>query len=64
MDVTGDGTHTLWELIMAHPNARHRHEEMKTKHAHYLDEVIPKGERFVLTYAANLNRGAKFTKPS
>ena len=61
MDVTGDGTHTLWELIMVHPNARHRHEEMKTKHAHYLDEVIPKGERFVLTYAANLNRGAKFT---
>lgn len=61
MDVTGDGEHTLWELIMAHPNARHRPEEMKTKHAHFLDEIIPKGERFVLTYAANLNRGAKFT---
>jgi hypothetical protein len=61
MDVIGDGIHTLLELIMEHPNARHRPEEMKTKHAHFLDEVIPKGERFVLTYAANLNRGAKFT---
>ncbi|HEU0064339.1 MAG TPA: hypothetical protein VFQ58_04880 [Flavisolibacter sp.] len=61
MDVTGDGKSTLWELIMMHPNARHRTEEMRTKHAQFLDKIIPQGERFILTYAANLNRGAKFT---
>ncbi|MFL5787113.1 MAG: hypothetical protein ACJ748_03600 [Flavisolibacter sp.] len=61
MDVTGNGKNTLWELIMLHPNAKHRPEEMKIKHAHFLDKVIPEGERYILTYAANLNRGAKFT---
>jgi hypothetical protein len=61
MDVFGDGQHTLWELIMQHPKARHRPEEMRIKHEHALDKVIPKGERYILTYAANLNRGAKFT---
>src|SRR5256885_6848282 len=54
MDVTGDNKRTLWELIMLHPKARHRPEEMKIKHAHFLDKVLPTGERYVLTYAANL----------
>lgn len=61
MDVFGDGEHTLWELITAHPNARHRPDEMRIKHAHHLERIIPKGERYILTYAANLNRGAKFS---
>jgi len=61
MDVFGDGNHTLWELINEHPKARHRLEEMRIKHAAQLQTVIPKGERFILTYAANLNRGANFT---
>jgi hypothetical protein len=61
MDVYGDGKSTLWELIMAHPKARHRPDEMKIKHEANLPRVIPKGERYILTYAANLNRGAKFT---
>jgi hypothetical protein len=61
MDVFGDGKSTLWELIMAHPKARHRPEEMKIKHEISLDRVIPAGDRYILTYAANLNRGAKFT---
>lgn len=61
MDVYGDGHHTLWELILAHPKARHRPEEMRIKHEDKLEEVIPLGERYVLTYAANLNRGARFT---
>jgi hypothetical protein len=61
MDVIGDGNKTLWELIIDHSHARHRQEEMKIKHERYLDHVIPAGERFILTYAANLNRGAKFT---
>ena len=61
MDVYGDGKSTLWELISAHPKAKHRPDEMKIKHQEHLERVIPKGERFILTYAANLNRGAKFT---
>ncbi|HWI91093.1 MAG TPA: hypothetical protein VNT20_07450 [Flavisolibacter sp.] len=61
MDVYGDGKSSLWELIMAHPNARHRPDEMRIKHEHNLDKIIPKGERYILTYAANLNRGAKFS---
>ena len=61
MDVYGDGKSSLWELIMAHPKARHRPEEMRIKHEASLETIIPKGERYILTYAANLNRGAKFT---
>ena len=61
MDVFGDGKRTLWELIMMHPKAKHRPEEMRIKHEEQLQKIIPKGERFILTYAANLNRGAKFT---
>ncbi|MFL5811717.1 MAG: hypothetical protein ACJ749_19490, partial [Flavisolibacter sp.] len=64
MDVFGDGKNTLWDLIMLHPKARHRPEEMRIKHEEHLQKVIPKGERYILTYAANLNRGAKFTNLS
>jgi hypothetical protein len=61
MDVTGDGESHLWKLIEAHPKAKHRLEEMRVKHAENLETIIPTGERYILTYAANLNRGAKFT---
>jgi len=61
MDVTGDGKSSLWELILAHPKAKYRQEEMRVKHAERLNLVVPKEESYILTYAANLNRGAKFT---
>jgi hypothetical protein len=61
MDVTGNGSSTLWELIQAHPKARHRADEMRIKHEAHLKTVLPEGERYILTYAANLNRGATFT---
>ncbi len=61
MDVTGDGESRLWNLIEAHPKAKHRLEEMRIKHSENLQTIIPTGERYILTYAANLNRGAKFT---
>jgi len=61
MDVTGDGQSSLWQLIEMHSKARHRLEEMRIKHVENLEKIIPKGERYILTYAANLNRGAKFT---
>jgi hypothetical protein len=61
MDVTGDGKSSLWELINAHSKAKHRPEELRMKHEEHLEKIIPAGERYLLAYAANLNRGAKFT---
>jgi hypothetical protein len=64
MVVTGDGKRTLWQLIQEHPKARHRQEEMQIKHEKFLDQVLPEKKRYILTYAANLNRGASFTNLS
>lgn len=61
MHLYGDGKHTLWELILQHPKARHRQEEMRIKHEAHLATVLPQGEKYILTHAANLNRGASFT---
>lgn len=60
MEVTGDGQSTLLQLVQRHPKARLREEEMRMKHAAHLDRVLQPGERFFLSYAANLNRGARF----
>ncbi len=61
MEVMGDGRKTLLELMQAHPLAKHRLLEMQTKYQEHVQTIIPANERFVLTYAANLSRGAKFT---
>jgi hypothetical protein len=61
MHLFGDGKHTLWELILQHPKAKHRLEEMRIKHETMLNTVLPEGEKYILTHAANLNRGARFT---
>lgn len=61
MHVFGDGKKTLWELISAHPKAAHRLPEMRIKHKKQLDKVLALGEKYILTHAANLNRGATFT---
>jgi hypothetical protein len=60
LQVYGDGHSTLWELILKHPRARFRQEEMKHRHAHRLDRILPKGQHFYLSYAGNHNRGATF----
>jgi hypothetical protein len=61
MHVFGDGKRTVWELILDHPKAKHRLEEMRIKHEKKLNTVLPSGEKYILTHAANLNRGARFT---
>jgi hypothetical protein len=61
MHLFGDGKHTLWELILQHPKAKYRLEEMRIKHEKMLAMIIPLGEKYILTHAANLNRGAQFT---
>lgn len=60
LEVEGDGHSTLWELILEHPRAKFRLEEMKQRHEHRLDRVIHEGQHFFLSYAGNHNRGARF----
>lgn len=60
MEVIGDGQHTLLQLIQDHPKAKHRESEMRIKHAAALQTVLPLHQKYPLTYAANLNRGARF----
>jgi hypothetical protein len=60
LQVTGDGKHTLLQLILAHPKAKHRETEMRHKHPDKLETVIPAGEPFYLSIAGNHNRGARF----
>lgn len=61
MHVFGNGVQTLRELIVQHPKAKYRLTEMYIKHEKMLDNVVPAGEKYILTHAANLNRGATFT---
>ena len=61
LHVKGNGISTLKELVMAHPRAKYRMEEMEHRHGHRFDRVIPKDEIFYLSYAGNHNRGAHFT---
>lgn len=60
MEVTGDGTSTLLQLIKQHQKAKYRQEEMRMKHADDLEVIVPLNQRHHLTHAANLNRGANF----
>lgn len=61
LQVCGDGEHTLEELILLHPRAKFRMEEMRHRHGHRFSRVVPKDEIFYLSYAGNHNRGAHFT---
>ncbi len=60
MEVVGNGKDSLLQLILTHPKARYKIDEMKLKHADNLDKVIADKQKYFLTHAANLNRGAKF----
>ncbi len=59
LQVKGDGKSTLWQLILHHPVARFRLNEMRLKHANVLQNVIPQHEIFCLCRAGNLSRGGK-----
>jgi len=60
LQVTGNGKDTLEQLILQHPKAQKRLGEMFSKHKANLQTVIPAGEKYMLSYAANHNRGAHF----
>lgn len=60
LQVAGDGKHTLQQLIMKHPKAYKRVNELRSKHGMNFDKVLDEGEKYMLSYAANHNRGAHF----
>lgn len=60
MQVIGDGVQTLEELVQQHPKGSKRTAELQNKHKDKWHTVIPAGEKYMLSYAANHNRGARF----
>jgi hypothetical protein len=60
LQVLGDGHSTLIELIRNHPKAAGRMDELARIHAGRFETVIPAGQVYLLSYAANHNRGAFF----
>ncbi len=60
LQVTGNGKDTLEQLVLKHPKGQKRVGEMHSKHKGRWYEVIPSGEKYMLSYAANHNRGAHF----
>ncbi|MEP7236741.1 MAG: hypothetical protein ABI685_02710 [Ferruginibacter sp.] len=60
LQVTGNGKDTLEALIQQHPKAQKRLDEMLSKHNEHLQRIIAAGEKYMLSYAANHNRGAHF----
>ena len=59
LQLVGDGTSTVGQLIENYPRVRLRRAEMKAKHASKLDHILPKHEVFCLSSAFNLSRGGK-----
>ena len=59
LKVVGDGKSSLWQLIQHYDRVQFRLEEMKAKHQHKLNDVIPEGEVYILSHALNLSRGGK-----
>ncbi len=60
LHVTGTGNDTLQSLITKHPKGEKRLEELYAKHNDRWNDVLSKDEKYMLSYAANHNRGAQF----
>ena len=60
LQVLGDGKHTLNQLVMLNEKAEKRHNDLHSRHSEFWETVIPKGQKYILSYAANHNRGAHF----
>jgi len=60
LHVVGNGKDDLYTLIRKHPKACYREEELRRKHGHLFDHVLPVGKKYYLSIAGNHNRGARF----
>jgi len=58
--VTGNGKDSLLRLIHHHSKAKHRLDELVNWHKDQLENIIPFGQKYYLTLAANLSRGGNF----
>jgi hypothetical protein len=59
LQVVGDGSSTLLQLIEGYDRVRFRMEEVMAKHANNLQEILPEGKIYFLSYALNLSRGGR-----
>ena len=59
LQVTGDGVSTLDKLIDKYSRAAFRLDEVRSKHADKLNDIIPEAQPYILSYALNLSRGGK-----
>ncbi len=60
LEVTGNGTSTLSELIHQHPHAAAWLAEIKQQQGYNLHKVLPPGQRFYLSHVGNRLHGATF----
>jgi hypothetical protein len=60
LQVTGNGKDTLEMLVSQHPKGQKRIGEIHSKHKDRWHDIIPVNEKYMLSYAANHNRGAHF----
>ncbi len=60
LHVVGNGYDCLEQLVLNNPKAAKRKSEIKSKHKEFWNFVVPAGEKYILSYAANHNRGAHF----
>ena len=60
LQVVGNGKDSLEHLIQHHPKAQKRIGELFSKHKDRWNDIIAAGEKYILSYAANHNRGAHF----
>jgi hypothetical protein len=60
MYAVGDGIHTIQYLIDQHPKGKNFKTELYLLHRDRLEDILPQGESYTLSYAGNHNRGALF----
>lgn len=60
LHVIGDGNKSLGELIRSHAKAKKYWKDLSVKNEGNLKKIIPSGKKYILSYAANHNRGAQF----
>ncbi len=60
LHVVGDGVHTLQQLITQNPKAAKRYNDLHSRHEGNWQTIIPAGQKYILSYAANHNKGAHF----
>lgn len=60
VDVTGDGKSTVNELIEREADRPgFKVDEWKAKHLQHLQDIIPAGEKYRISWVANLSRGSR-----